>query len=70
LALIYLLQSGGLPYTITGDASDSLTTEGIASITVELTDHTGVEFERNLAGVLAVLDYYVAACASEECLPE
>lgn len=66
----YPVQSGGLPYAITGDASDWLTTRGIASIAIELTDHTGVEFERNLAGVLAVLDYYAAVCAGEGCLPE
>jgi hypothetical protein len=66
----YPHQSGGLPYEITGDASDWLTTQGIASIAIELTDHTAIEFERNLAGVLAVLDYYAAVCAGEGCLTE
>jgi hypothetical protein len=69
-AAAYPVRPGGLPYAITGDASDWLTTQGIASIAIELTDHTTIEFERNLAGVLAVLDYYAAVCAGEGCLPE
>jgi hypothetical protein len=56
-----------LSYEITGDASDWLTTQDIASIAVELTDHTGIEWERNLAGLLAVLDYYVGLCDGGEC---
>jgi hypothetical protein len=66
----YPLSSGGLTYEITGDASDWLTTQGIASIAIELTDHTIIEFERNLAGVLAILDYYDGLCAALDCLSE
>ena len=42
-------------YAITGDASDWLSTQGIASFTVELTDHEDIEWERNLAGAAAVI---------------
>jgi hypothetical protein len=74
LAAVYSAASGypvrhSLPYEITGDASDWLTTQGIASIAVELTDHTAVEFERNLSGVLAVLDYFADSCLVEGCAP-
>jgi hypothetical protein len=47
-----------LSYPITGDAGDWLTTQGIASITVELVSHQAIEWPKNLAGMLAVLDYY------------
>lgn len=42
-------------YAITGDASDWLSTQGIASFTVELTAHEDIEWERNLAGAAAVI---------------
>lgn len=58
-----------LVYEITGDASDWLTTEDIPSFAVELTDHTAMEWERNLAGTLAILDHYAALCAAGACEP-
>jgi murein DD-endopeptidase MepM/ murein hydrolase activator NlpD len=58
---------GWTGYPITGDFGDYLAGEGIAAATVELTDHDAPEFERNLAGVQAVLaavDEIVAADAA------
>jgi hypothetical protein len=54
-------------YEINGDASDWLTTQGIPSIAIELTDHSRIEWDRNLAGTLAVLNHYAAACAGGTC---
>ncbi len=56
-----------LGYEINGDASDWLTTQGIPSIAIELTDHSGLEWQRNLAGTLAVLNAYAAACPGDTC---
>lgn len=44
-------------YQITGDAGDWLTTQDIASFTVELVSHDAVEWEKNLAGILALLRF-------------
>ena len=46
---------GWVGYPITGDFADYLAGEGVAAVTVELTDHEDPEFERNLAGVQALL---------------
>jgi murein DD-endopeptidase MepM/ murein hydrolase activator NlpD/predicted deacylase len=46
---------GWTGYRITGEFSDYLAGEGVAAVTVELTDHEDPEFERNLAGVQALL---------------
>ncbi|MGD8398689.1 MAG: peptidoglycan DD-metalloendopeptidase family protein, partial [Anaerolineae bacterium] len=48
-------EEGWVGYPITGDFGDYLAGEGVASVTVELADHDAPEFERNLAGVHAVL---------------
>ena len=42
-------------YEVTGDASDYLAIVGIASFTVELTDHFVIELDRNVSGVRQVL---------------
>jgi hypothetical protein len=68
LADVYATASGysrqtPLGYAVNGDASDWLTTQGIPSIAIELTDHSAIEWDRNLAGTLAVLNSYAAACA-------
>jgi len=46
---------GWTSYPITGEFGDYLSGEGVAAATVELTDHKALEFERNLAGVTAIL---------------
>ena len=46
---------GWTSYPITGEIGDYMAGEGVASVTVELTDHDAPELERNLAGVKAVL---------------
>jgi murein DD-endopeptidase MepM/ murein hydrolase activator NlpD len=48
-------EEGWDSYPVTGDWSDYLSGEGVAAATVELTDHEDPEFERNLAGVQALL---------------
>jgi murein DD-endopeptidase MepM/ murein hydrolase activator NlpD len=48
-------EEGWTGYHITGEFGDYLAGEGVAAVTVELTDHEDPEFERNLAGVQALL---------------
>ena len=72
LAGVYAAASGystqaPLGYEINGDASDWLTTQAIPSIAVELTNHSAIEWDRNIAGTLAVLDHFAAICAAEGC---
>jgi hypothetical protein len=64
LATLYGLASG-YPiydrfdsYAITGDASDWLTTQDIAAMTVELANHSDTDWRQNLAGMLAILQQY------------
>ncbi|MGB3716721.1 MAG: M14 family metallopeptidase [Candidatus Promineifilaceae bacterium] len=45
-------------YDISGDAGDWLSIQGIPSLTVELASHDLIEWPENLAGMLAVLEYY------------
>ncbi len=45
-------------YTVTGDAEGWLASIGIPAITVELSTHETVEWEKNLLGTKALLDYY------------
>lgn len=54
----YPVKEGFALYEITGDAGDWLATQGIPAITVELRTHEDVEWERNLAGMTAVLAQY------------
>jgi hypothetical protein len=42
-------------YTVTGDATDWLSLQGIPSITVEFYNHQDLDWEPNLAGSLAIL---------------
>lgn len=48
-------------YSITGDAEGWLATLAIPAITVELATRTSIEWERNVAGVSALLTYYAQA---------
>lgn len=45
-------------YSITGDMVNWLAKEGIPAISVLLTNHTALEWDKNLAGVEALLEYY------------
>ncbi len=45
-------------YDVTGDADGWLAKIGIPAITVELTTHETIEWEKNLAGIKAILNYY------------
>lgn len=45
-------------YETTGDADSWLARIGIPAITVELKTHDSTEYEQNLAGVKAVIEYY------------
>lgn len=53
----YILQDF-TAYLVTGDASDWLVTQNIASFSVELTDHYAIDWEKNLNGLQAILTYY------------
>jgi predicted deacylase len=45
-------------YAVTGDAEGWMASIKIPAITVELSSHDTVEWNKNLAGILAVLKYY------------
>lgn len=45
-------------YAITGDAEGWLASINIPAVTVELANHNSVEWEKNLAGVKALFEYY------------
>lgn len=47
-------------YEVTGDAEGWLASIGIPAITVELKTHEAIEWEKNLAGIKALLGYYAA----------
>jgi hypothetical protein len=53
-----LVEDGFTAYEITGDASDYLNRIGIPSFTVELETRSSPETDRNLAGLLTILDYF------------
>jgi g-D-glutamyl-meso-diaminopimelate peptidase len=53
----YRLYRGGSFFPMTGDATGYFNQIGIAAIEIELTDHTNVEWERNLDGILAALGW-------------
>lgn len=53
-------------YQVTGDASDWLASVGIPAISVELKTHESIEWEQNLAGIKALLDYYGSKVNSSE----
>jgi len=45
-------------YEITGDAVNWLAKEKIPAISILLTNHTDTEWDKNLAGIKSVFDYY------------
>ena len=46
-------------YAISGDADSWLASIGIPAITVELTNHEDIEWDKNLKGIKALLNYFV-----------
>lgn len=54
----YLVNNQFTAYPVTGDASDWLAAQNIPSFTVELKTHSSTDWEMNLAGVLALLEFY------------
>ncbi|MCO5183722.1 MAG: M14 family metallopeptidase [Anaerolineae bacterium] len=53
-----LVEDGFTAYPVTGDASDYLNKVGIPSFTVELETRNSPETDRNLSGLLAILDNF------------
>jgi hypothetical protein len=45
-------------YSITGDSEGWLASIGIPALTIELTNHQDTEWDKNLAGVQAILTYF------------
>jgi hypothetical protein len=45
-------------YQISGDATDWLASIGIPAITVELAAHQNIEWQKNLAGINALFQYF------------
>lgn len=45
-------------YSVTGDAEGWLASIGIPAITVELSSHETIEWEKNIAGIEALFNYY------------
>ncbi len=45
-------------YPVTGDSEGWLASIGIPALTVELSTHDTIEWDKNLAGIQAVLNYY------------
>jgi murein DD-endopeptidase MepM/ murein hydrolase activator NlpD len=61
-------EEGWAGYPITGDFGDYLAGEGVAAVSVELTDHEDPEFERNLGGIrelLSAVEEIVSAEATQ-----
>lgn len=56
-AASYPFQAAFTNYAVTGDATDWLSLQGIPAITVELNNHTDLDWEQNLAGTLALLSF-------------
>lgn len=48
-------------YEVSGDASDWLAERGVPAAVIELSTHEAVEFERNLAGVMALQCHFALA---------
>jgi hypothetical protein len=51
-------------YAITGDASNWLSSVGIPAITVELSTHSALDWEQNLAGLQALLEHLAASASN------
>lgn len=53
-------------YEITGDAEGWLASIGVPAVTVELSTHETIEWEKNLAGLKAVLAHYSSSAKATE----
>jgi murein DD-endopeptidase MepM/ murein hydrolase activator NlpD len=58
-------EGGWSGYPVTGGVADYLASEGVAVVELELTDQANPEWERNLAGVQAVLESLDSILAAE-----
>lgn len=58
-------EAGWSGYPVTGGVADYLASEGVAVVELELTDQADTEYERNLAGVQAVLEGLDGILAAE-----
>ncbi|MCB0069711.1 MAG: hypothetical protein KDD77_21255, partial [Caldilineaceae bacterium] len=56
----YPYESAFTSYIVTGDSVDWLAAQGVPAIEVELRTHDELDWEQNIAGVLAVLADYSA----------
>jgi hypothetical protein len=61
----YVYSDWGL-YPVTGDFAQWLEEQGIATVEAELVDHLNPDFERNQAGVQAVLDTIDSALTTNQ----
>jgi predicted deacylase len=57
-------------YSTTGAADDWLASINIPAITVELKTHTAIEWDRNLAGIKALFEYFAPAATSTRSIPK
>ncbi len=57
----YLHAPGGVPGQVTTrDAIDWLSTQGIAAVEIDLTTHQDIEWQRNLSGIRAFLNWSIS----------
>lgn len=54
----YSVYESFVSYSVTGDASDYLATLGIPSFSIELKNHSDLDWDENLSGVRAILTYF------------
>ncbi len=52
-------------YDISGDASDYLNSKGIYAMTLELTDHTNIDWTQNLRGFSSAMTFFTPRLAAE-----
>ncbi len=61
----YATQTTFDAYPVAGDSEGWLASIGIPALTVELTTHADVEWDKNLAGIEALIHYFSSATSTE-----